>query len=317
MPIWLFRSSLSQYIHIFFYGVIGSGGSGGGQKKSLHVNVDGSKRAVRLGHEAKDKAIDVLVELDRYMNCHEKKLLLARDVVHRWHNSFHFPNRQEEQLDRIETTIDNVHANLDKGDRLIRGISSVGGATKNLVTLDKTKNNNPKYVKREHMAQQKWKKEGKPIELDILLKLQGNDYAEALLSFGKEKFFVKDKASGKRIAGHAWTYDMVKYIVMRARPLHMDVRFADNSPRFRCMTRYANPSAIYHAPSMHHTHVALLPSSLHSVSFKRQLMSSSCVRVSTAQRGECSLSPASNTSTTGVMPSPSTLSKSPMRSLAR
>jgi len=29
---------------------------------------------------------------------------------------------------------------------------------------------------------------------------------------------------------------MVKYIVMRARPLHLDVRFKDNSPRFRLMT---------------------------------------------------------------------------------
>ena len=31
----------------------------------------------------------------------------------------------------------------------------------------------------------------------------------------------------------AWEYSQIKFLVMRARPLHMDVRFRDNSPRFR------------------------------------------------------------------------------------
>lgn len=192
---------------------IGVGGGGtfnpfGNGKKSLNVNVDGAKRAANLANEAKDKGLDILKELDT----------------------------QGEQLDRIESTIDNVHANLDKGDRFIRGIGSTKGAAINLVTIDKTKHNNPKYIQREHLAHKQWMESYQTIQLEILLKLQNDQYVDSFFCFGKDKFFVKERASGKTIAQCIWEYPMVKYIVMRARPLHMDIRFKDNSPRFRLMT---------------------------------------------------------------------------------
>ena len=182
------------------------GGDGG--KKSLYVNVDGSKRAVRLANEAKDKGVEILAELDR----------------------------QAEQLDRMESTVDNIHANLDKGERHLRGIGSAGGAMKNLVTLDRTKNNNPKFIQREYLAHQKWMDDFQSIQLEILLKLLNDQFVEAFLCFAKDRFFVKEKASNKTIAQCIWDYQLVKCVVLRARPLHLDVRFCDATPRFRLMS---------------------------------------------------------------------------------
>eukprot|EP00211_Chloroparvula_japonica_P002989 CAMPEP_0119125374 /NCGR_PEP_ID=MMETSP1310-20130426/4671_1 /TAXON_ID=464262 /ORGANISM="Genus nov. species nov., Strain RCC2339" /LENGTH=505 /DNA_ID=CAMNT_0007115435 /DNA_START=145 /DNA_END=1662 /DNA_ORIENTATION=- len=186
----------------------GAGGQSEKKKKKLKVNVDGSKRAVRLGHEARAEAVEILAELDR----------------------------QGEKLDKIEETMDRIHANLDRSERLVRGITSVGGATANLVTLDNTKNRKiPEAILREHAARMEWQNDERAPQLEILLKLQSEAYVEAYIVFKGDKFAIKEKASGKYIAQHAWTYDMVKYLVLRARPLHLDVRFRDQSPRLRLM----------------------------------------------------------------------------------
>lgn len=57
--------------------------------------------------------------------------------------------QQAEQLDRIEYNMDNINANLDKSERHLRGIHSIGGALKNHYTEDKTKNNTPVFVKQD------------------------------------------------------------------------------------------------------------------------------------------------------------------------
>ena len=142
------------------------GGSGSSGKKSYSVNVDGSKKAVKLAESSRDKGIDILVELDS----------------------------QSERLDRIEGTVDNIHANLDRGDRhlrfcfcfvlffflfllccscliplamflilFFRGIASAGGACRNLVTRNKTARHNPKVMMREQIAQQRWAEDFKVL----------------------------------------------------------------------------------------------------------------------------------------------------------
>jgi len=128
-------------------------------------------------------------------------------------------------MDRIESMADNVHAGLDRGDRQIRGIGSVGGATLNLVTRDKTKNRKQKVIEREHLAKEKWIGECASLQLDILLKLESDSLIESIICFSADRFCVKEKVSNTTIAQCIWGYDTVKCIVMRARPLHVDIRF--------------------------------------------------------------------------------------------
>ena len=45
-----------------------------------------------------------------------------------------------EQLDRIERNVLETENNLDRGDRILDGMSSFGGQLKNLVTPDRYKN---------------------------------------------------------------------------------------------------------------------------------------------------------------------------------
>ena len=120
---------------------------------------------------------------------------------------------------------DNVHAGLDRGDRQIRGIAGVGGATMNLFTRDKTKNRKQKVIEREHLAREKWIGECAALQLDILLKLESDSLIEAAICFSADRFCVKEMTTNKTIAQCIWGYDTVKCIVLRARPLHMDIRF--------------------------------------------------------------------------------------------
>jgi len=176
-------------------------------KKSYHVKVDESKKAVKLAEKSRDKGIDILVELDS----------------------------QQERLDRIEGTVDNIHHNLDRGDRHLRGIGSVGGACANLVTRNKSARHNPKIQKRESIAQQRWAEDFKNVHLEVLLKQSDDTLVNCTLFFGPTQFLVKEKATDRTMPQCAWEYAQIKFLVMRARPLHLDVRFRDNSPRFRMM----------------------------------------------------------------------------------
>mmetsp|Transcript_16941 Transcript_16941/g.26404 ORF Transcript_16941/g.26404 Transcript_16941/m.26404 type:complete len:465 (-) Transcript_16941:101-1495(-) len=179
-------------------------------KKSYYVNVAGSERALDLAETSRDRGIEILNDLDA----------------------------QGERLDRMEASIDSINKNLDRGDRHIRGIDSASGAVLNLVTRDKTKKN-AKVVAREHRAKDKWGElmvQG--IELEILLKLQSDDLVEAVLCFQRDKVSVKDMASKRTISQCIWRYTDFKYIILRARPLHVDLRFWDNRTRFRMMTSH-------------------------------------------------------------------------------
>lgn len=49
----------------------------------------------------------------------------------------------------MEYNLDSMNANLDKAERHLRGIHSIGGALRNHYTEDKTKNNAPVFDKKD------------------------------------------------------------------------------------------------------------------------------------------------------------------------
>jgi hypothetical protein len=91
----------------------GSGIRGGGWGDSQitvdMVDTKTSENALRLAYEARQLGVDTIEELQV----------------------------QAEQIDRIERNVENIHKNLDKGDRMIRGIESLGGHFKNQLTSQK------------------------------------------------------------------------------------------------------------------------------------------------------------------------------------
>lgn len=48
----------------------------------------------------------------------------------------------------IERDVENIHNNMDKADRLMRGIESVGGSLANALTSEKKTGKDVKYVDR-------------------------------------------------------------------------------------------------------------------------------------------------------------------------
>lgn len=189
----------------------GSGGGGGwGMLEGLttpSVDVAASEEAVRQLLEARRMGLATLEEL----------------------------SEQRKVIDRLEHTTLNIHANLDKSQRVVTGLASFGGGLKNLVTRDRTRMNNPafKYLERDiHL------RERAPdiIELSILLKHPDDTLTPAVIRFSPKTFEVYDPVT----KGHRqhWHYTQIDAIVLRARPLHLDVRFPGEAPRFRMMTSH-------------------------------------------------------------------------------
>ena len=143
---------------------------------------------------------------------------------------------QAEQVDRMTHTARNIHANLDKSERILRGLTSFGGGLKNLLSRDRTRHNNPAFHFMEHTIHLR-EKVPDIIEISILLKHPDDTLSPAVLSFQPEFFEVREpgKPLNKLLC---WPYSKVEQIVMRARPLHIDVRFSGDLPRFRMLTAY-------------------------------------------------------------------------------
>jgi hypothetical protein len=144
--------------------------------------------------------------------------------------------RQRRQLDRIEHNAENIHHNLDRGERMIRGLESVGGGLKNTFTRDKTKKQFRQYDEKDHRRD--WQSlKNRNVDVAILLKKEDDSLVNVRLTLENECFHVKDE-DGNKIKGFSWSYDMVGEVVLRARPQHVDVRFKDKTPRFRMMTAH-------------------------------------------------------------------------------
>lgn len=119
-------------------------GSTGGQRQSVTVKVDtdSSKNALRLVSQARDMGTATLAEL----------------------------TIQAEQIDRIENNVEKIHSELDKSNKLLRGIESLPGAISNAMSKD-TKSFNAEY--KDRSLEIKYKEQS--VDYDILEKLP-NDH---------------------------------------------------------------------------------------------------------------------------------------------
>jgi len=181
------------------------------RKKHLDVDTDLSKQVLRDALEARQMGADTLNEL----------------------------GRQAETIDRIERNVENVHASMDRGERHIRGIESVGGSLKNFFTSDKDVGNRTAY----NPVDRRIQLDDKPpenVDLPILLKHSNDFLTPALLRFTEDCVkCVEADPPNRPYKGLSFPYTSFAQFVVRARPQHLDLRFKDpNAPRFRLMSSH-------------------------------------------------------------------------------
>eukprot|EP00005_Dracoamoeba_jomungandri_P001206 CAMPEP_0174250716 /NCGR_PEP_ID=MMETSP0439-20130205/801_1 /TAXON_ID=0 /ORGANISM="Stereomyxa ramosa, Strain Chinc5" /LENGTH=503 /DNA_ID=CAMNT_0015330857 /DNA_START=27 /DNA_END=1534 /DNA_ORIENTATION=+ len=191
----------------------GGGGWGWGQSQQLtarDVDTQTSENALRIAHDTLAMGIDTMDELEY----------------------------QAEQIDRIESRVENIHYNLNRGERHLRGIESLGGHFINTISSDKKKGK-PTYLHQDRMVA--WAK-SRPDTLDIpiLLKMKDDSLHPASLCFRDTHFYCLKKGEKSPKKGFNWAYDRVDKVVCRARPLHLDLRFL-REERFRLCSSYIQP----------------------------------------------------------------------------
>lgn len=144
--------------------------------------------------------------------------------------------RQAEMLDRIQHTAKNIGHNLDSAEHYIRGFS-FGGGLRNLVTKNPAKRGHPsfRYMCRDVVLAAK---APEILQFSILLKRPDDSLQPSGLRFTPTHFEIFDPLSDVVDRSFCWAYGQIQQIVMRARPLHMDIRFEEGMPRFRMLTSY-------------------------------------------------------------------------------
>lgn len=200
----------------------GGGGGGGGASSAGNwfgggervltadmVDTKTSENALRIALEAREMGIDTITELEY----------------------------QAEQIDRIERDVENIHANLDKGDRLMRGIESFGGYLKNKFSSATQIRGTGTAIERKIEWQ---KRRPEKIDIPVLLKHKNDLLTPATLRIETAQFSVLNESMSK-IRGMTWQYEDVLELVVRSRPLHLDVRFGAKLPRFRLVSSYIQP----------------------------------------------------------------------------
>jgi len=162
-------------------------------------------------------------------------LRLAEEIKELGAETLSRMKEQAETLDRVERNVLETKNNLDRGDRIIDGVSSVGGQLKNLVTPDMYKNKLGAYEKKDRTVDVEEREDF--TDVPILMK-HSNDYLEpALLRFGNKRF-VCVNAERVEVKQYCYSYVQVASIIMRARHQHVDIRFHDGTDRFRCCTSF-------------------------------------------------------------------------------
>ncbi|EGC37839.1 hypothetical protein DICPUDRAFT_149475, partial [Dictyostelium purpureum] len=179
-------------------------------KKSSRVDTESTKMALRLAVETKETGISTLNEL----------------------------SYQAEVIDNIERNVENIHANLDRSDRLLKGIESFGGAISNSFNKEKP-SNRPEFEPIDRTLQVRPRDEP-PAEIDILEKLSNDSLVPGFIQIHNDRFIVLDANKKQKVDGMStYTFDLIEYLVIRARPQHMDFRFFGNKhPRFRLASSY-------------------------------------------------------------------------------
>jgi len=181
---------------------------------SVKVDTESTKMALRLVNETRETGISTLNEL----------------------------SLQAEIIDNMENNLDNIHSNLDRSDKLLKGIESWGGAISNSFDKDFKKKGGPVDGKGDPIDRtlQVRKREEPALDIDILEKLSNDSLVPAYIQLGADKFLILDaNKNAKTDQVSSFSYDSIESLVIRARPQHLDIRFNDNKyPRFRLASSY-------------------------------------------------------------------------------
>eukprot|EP01120_Amphizonella_sp_Union-15-10_P002768 TRINITY_DN13061_c0_g1_i1.p1 TRINITY_DN13061_c0_g1~~TRINITY_DN13061_c0_g1_i1.p1 ORF type:complete len:461 (-),score=88.31 TRINITY_DN13061_c0_g1_i1:33-1415(-) len=184
----------------------GSDGTFLEQKQMVQVDVEASKRALRLAMEARNQGADVLSELEI----------------------------QAETIDRIEASVENIHHHLDTSDKLLRGIESLPAYIGNLMKSKKK----PMPVQDPKDRKIIVEKQERHMDIEILYKWKNDSLSPALLRLSNNDFSILNPETDLLIVRDAkWKYEEVQGICLRARHEHMDIRFSHRE-RLRFMSSY-------------------------------------------------------------------------------
>jgi hypothetical protein len=128
---------------------------------TMKLDTQSTKNALRIASQARDMGTSTLTEL----------------------------TLQAEQLDRIENNVEQIHSNLDRSNRILRGIESFGGAISNSVTKDTTSNFVPGQFKDRTLE---IKKDIPPLDFNILEKLNNDHLQPAIMRFTIDRLIILD-----------------------------------------------------------------------------------------------------------------------------
>jgi len=119
----------------------------------------------------------------------------------------------------------------------MRGIESFGGYLKNKFSNPTKIRGTSSPIERKIEWQ---KKRPEKIDIPILLKEKSDNLKPATFRIETDLFSVLDESMTK-IRGLSWEYTSVQEVVIRSRPLHLDIRFGPKVPRFRLVSSYIQP----------------------------------------------------------------------------
>lgn len=180
------------------------------QPQEVRVDVEKAREALRIAYATRDVTGDTINKIEQ----------------------------QGQQLNRMEAHLDNMSANLDQSERLIRGMESVFSYIGN--KMKKGQQQPPPVVDYGNRAI-KIEKLEPPLDIEILCKNPDDSFTPALLRLHSMGFACVDVTTGKPLApGYAWPYADVAQLLLRARHEHLDIKFTLSSgkERFRLMSSY-------------------------------------------------------------------------------
>jgi hypothetical protein len=140
-------------------------------------------------------------------------------------------SRQAELLDRIERDVENIHLNLDRGDRYIRSMEGMGGTIKNMFAKDLPRNS--PYQKKDHAIV--LQRKPKNVDFNIIIKNPDQTFTPAIIRFSDDAFYFLAEDTQKPIPGKEWSYNLIGGLVVNSRHLHMELRLL--GPRVKNIVR--------------------------------------------------------------------------------
>lgn len=180
------------------------------QTAQVRVDVEKAREAVRLAYSTREITGDTINTIEA----------------------------QGQQLMRMEQHLDNMSANLDKSESLIKGMESVFSYIGN--KWRKGGKNPPPVVDYGNRAIKIQKMEP-PLDIEILCKNPDDSFTPALLRLHTMGFACVDATTGKPLnPAYTWPYTDIAQLLLRARHEHLDIKFtlSSNKERFRLMSSY-------------------------------------------------------------------------------